>query len=167
MANIKMTENVSLYDVEGGEYTNRLSAKLRELNEFEMPEWGNFVKTGISKERPPADAGWWQIRAASILRQIYLKGTVGVGRLSNKYGSKQDRGMKPSKFKKSSRKIIRVILQQAEKAGFLEKVKEGRHGRRLTKKGKEFLDQAAGKPLENAKKSKISGTQEVITSKGV
>ena len=37
--------------------------------------------------------------------------------------------------------MIRVMLQQAEKVGFLEKVKEGkRFGRRLTKSGKDFLE---------------------------
>ena len=140
-----MTEQkISLYDVEGGEYTLKLASKLKEMKEFEMPEWAYFVRTGISKERPPENKDWWFIRAASMLRQIYLKGTLGVGRMANKYGSKMDRGMRPPAFRSSGRKIIRIILQQAEKAEFLEKVKEGRHGRRLTKKGKEFLDLAAG-----------------------
>ena len=74
---------------------------------------------------------------------LYLKGTVGVGRLTTKYGKRENRGARPPKFQKSSRKIIRVILQQAEKAGFLEKVTEGKKGRKLSKKGKEFLDGVA------------------------
>ena len=49
--------------------------------------------------------------------------------------------MKPEQFAKASGKIIRTMLQSGEKAGFLEKVKEGkRFGRKLTLKGKEFLE---------------------------
>ena len=65
--------------------------------EFEMPEWAAFVKTSTSKLRPPAEE-WWHLRAASILRQIYLKGLLGVEKLRTKYGSKKDRGAKKSKF---------------------------------------------------------------------
>ena len=54
--------------------------------------------------------------------------------------------MKPEKFKKSGGKIIRVILQQADSAGFTELVKkikgvrERKPGRQLTEKGKKFLE---------------------------
>ena len=49
--------------------------------------------------------------------------------------------MRPERFAKASGKAIRVMLQQAEKFGLLEKVKEGkRFGRRLTAKGKEFME---------------------------
>lgn len=47
--------------------------------------------------------------------------------------------MKPEKFRKGSGKIIRIILQQAEKAGLVEKFKGKRSGRRLTIKGNELL----------------------------
>lgn len=132
----------ALYEIEGGKYVNELALKLKALPEFEMPEWARYVKTGAGKERPPAEENWWYVRAASVLRQIYLKGVVGVTRLSTKYGNKMSRGMRPPKFSRGSRKVIRVILQQAEKAGFMEKVKEPRAGRRLTAKGKEFLNNA-------------------------
>jgi len=133
----------TIYDVEAGIYIAKLSSKLKEMPEFKMPEWAYFVKTSAGKERPPEDAEWWYIRAASILRQIYIKGTVGSGRLSIKFGTRQQRGMRPAKFHRASRKIIRNMLQAAEKVGFLEKVKEGRAGRRLTKKGKQFMDEVA------------------------
>ena len=47
-------------------------------------------------------------------------------------------------FAKASGKIIRTMLQQAEKAGLLEKVKDlkngKRFGRKLTVKGTQFLE---------------------------
>ncbi len=139
-------QKITVYSVEGGEYNAKLASELKKIPEFEMPEWAHYVKTSSTKERPPVNADWWFIRASSILRQIYLKGTVGVGRLSTKYGSKLNRGMRPPIVYGGSKKVIRVILQQAEKAGFLETIPkefDGKHGRKLTKKGKEFLDQAA------------------------
>ncbi len=138
-------EKRNVYDLSGEQYVLKLAGELKGMKEFAMPEWAHYVKTSMSKERPPASPDWWWMRAASILRQVYLRGTIGVNKLSTKYGSKQDRGMRPPKFHEAGRKIIRVILQQAEKAGMLEKVKEPKAGRRLTKKGKQFLDGVAAK----------------------
>ena len=113
-----------------------------EMPEFKTPEWSFFVKTGVGKERPSQDPEFWHKRAASILRQIYLNHTVGVNRLKTRYGNKKNRGVQPSKFRKASGKMIRVILQQGEKAGLLEKFNEPRKraGRVLTKQGKELLE---------------------------
>ena len=121
-------------------YIPELAEALKKIPEFEVPEWVGFVKSGVSRERPPVQDDFWHIRAASILRQLYIKGVVGVNKLRTRYGSKKDRGGKPDKFKKASGKIIRVILQQAEAAGLVEKVERLQHGRRLTQKGRDFLD---------------------------
>ncbi|MFH0711793.1 MAG: 40S ribosomal protein S19 [archaeon] len=117
-----------------------LAAKLKEMPEFAIPDWARFVKSGVSRERPPVDDDFWHVRAASILRQLYIRGVVGVGRLRTRYGSRKDRGGSPDKFRKASGKIIRVILQQGEAAGLVEKVDRFQHGRRLTARGREFLD---------------------------
>lgn len=133
-----------VYEIPAQEYNNKLAEALREKEEFQMPEWALFIKTSVSKTRPPEKTDWWYFRVASILRQIYIKGVVGVNRLRTKYGSRKNRGMKPEVFKKASGKIIRTMLQQAEKAGLIEKFKEQvkgkRMGRQLTKQGKEFLE---------------------------
>jgi len=117
-----------------------LAEALKNVPEFEVPEWANYVKTGVSRERPPAMDDFWYTRAASILRQLYIKGVVGVGKLRTKYGSRKDRGGRPDKFFKSGGKIIRVILQQAEAAGLVEKVMRMQHGRRLAAAGRDLLD---------------------------
>lgn len=131
----------NVYEIPADKYNQLLAEALKKVPEIQMPEWAYYVRTGVSKVRPPAEIGWWHKRIASMLRQIYKNGIVGVGRLRTKYGSKKNRGMRPERFMKASGKIIRVMLQQAEKAGFLEKVKEGKKfGRRLTKQGKEFLE---------------------------
>jgi len=130
---------MSVYDIPAGEYNNQLAEALKEMEEFKMPEWANYVKTSVARERPPKEE-FWHKRAASILRQLYIHGIVGVGRLRTRYGGRKNRGQKPERFRKGSGKIIRVILQQAEAAGFVEKIKGKRYGRMLTQRGKEFLD---------------------------
>ena len=117
-----------------------LAEALKKIKEIEVPEWAMYAKSGVSRERPPADDDFWYIRMASILRQLYIRGVIGVGKLRTRYGSRKDRGGKPNKFKKSGGKIIRVILQQAEVAGLVEKISRLQHGRRLTQKGKDLLD---------------------------
>ena len=131
-----------VYEMPASEYNQKLAEILKSMPEFEQPEWSLFVKTGISKKRPPQEKDFWHKRASSILRQIYLNKVVGVNRLKTRYGSKKNRGYKPEKFKKASGKIIRTILQQAEKAELLKKSKESgkRAGRTLTDKGNELLE---------------------------
>lgn len=121
-------------------YIPALAEALKQIETFNVPEWAIYVKSGVSRERPPADEDFWYTRAASILRQLYIKGVVGVGKLRTRYGSRKDRGGRPDKFKKSGGKIIRVILQQAEAAGLVEKVTRLQHGRRLTQAGRDLLD---------------------------
>ncbi|MBI2004107.1 40S ribosomal protein S19 [Candidatus Pacearchaeota archaeon] len=136
-----------VYELPAQEYNLKLADALKEIPEFKEPEWAQFVKSGASKERPIDDPNFWHKRAASILRQIYKNNVVGVNRLRTKYGSRKNRGMRPEKFIRSSGKIIRTILQQADKAGLTEisktikGIKSKKPGRQLTQKGKKFLEE--------------------------
>ena len=136
-----------VYELDAQEYNLKLAEALKKIPEFKEPEWAQFVKSGPAKERPIEDSDFWYKRSASILRQIYKKNTVGVNRLKTRYGSKKDRGMRPEKFKKAGGKIIRTILQQADKIGFTEIIKPvkgvrtRKPGRQLTEKGKKFMEE--------------------------
>jgi len=135
----------TIYEVPADKLNEKLAAALKNLEEFKMPEWAGFVKTSTAKSRPPEDKDWWYRRAASILRQIYVRGVVGVNRLKLRYGGKKKRGAKPEEYRKGGGKIIRVILQQAERAGFVEKAEGKKKGRQLTKKGLEFMNSIVSK----------------------
>ncbi len=135
-----MVKTSTVYSTPAGEYNEKLANALKEVPEIKEPDWMAFVKTGISKKRPPQEADFWHKRAASIMRQAYVRGVVGVNRLKTRYGSKKNRGMQPEVFRKGSGKIVRVILQQAEAAGLIEKTTEGKAGRKLTDKGKELME---------------------------
>lgn len=142
---IKM-ENNPVYEISAQEYNLKLAEALKKISEFKEPGWAQFVKSGTSKERPIEDPDFWYKRAASVLRQIYKKGVVGVNRLRTKYGSRKNRGMRPEQFRKSSGKIIRIILQQSDAAGLTEitktikGIRSKKSGRQLTQKGKSFME---------------------------
>ena len=142
-----------VYELKSDEYNTKLAEILKSMPEFKAPEWSAFVKTGISRQRPPVETDFWYKRAASILRQIYVHRVTGVNRLRTRYGGRLNRGMRPERFRKASGKIIRTILQQAEAAGLIEKYNEPgkRAGRVLTLKGKEFLD-SVGNETQTAEK---------------
>lgn len=134
---------IKVLDIEGGKFVNALAEKLKTISEFKMPEWAKYVKTSAGNERPPERPDWWYYRAASILRQVYLKGTIGVEKLRKKYKRKKTNKAYPATIFKGSSKVIRTILQQAEKAGFVQITEKPKKGRQLTKKGIVFLEEIA------------------------
>ena len=139
-------EKNPVYELNAHEYNLKLAEALKKIPEFKQPEWIKYVKSGAAKARPIDDLDFWHKRAASILRQIYRRKIIGVNRLKTKYGSRKRRGHKPERFKKASGKIIRIILQQSDKAGLTEitkgikGVRRNKPGRQLTQKGKKFME---------------------------
>ncbi len=130
----------TVYDVPPNELIEEVAEKLEDVEEVEPPEWADFVKTGVSKERPPSQDNWWYIRSAALLRKVYLKGPIGVGKLRKYYGGRSNRGSSPEHFRKGSGSIIRNSLQQLEDAGFVQKSTDGRE---VTNEGRSFLDKTA------------------------
>jgi|TARA_Y100000310_G_scaffold341807_2_gene442237 small subunit ribosomal protein S19e len=134
----------TIYSSDPSELIEKASEELKKVESIKAPSWSIMVKTGMHKERPPTNNDWWHTRTASILRQVYIKGPIGVSKLRNKYGGKKNRGMKKSHFYKGSGSIIRKIMQQLEAAGFVKKEEKAVHrGKLVTKEGKQFLDKIA------------------------
>ncbi len=127
----------TVFDVPPDILIERVAERLKEMEEFRPPEWANYVKTGVHKERSPEQPDWWYYRVAAIFRKVYTDGPVGIERLRTAYGGRKNRGVKPEKFRKGSGSIVRKALQQLEKAGFVEKTDEGRV---VSGKGRSFLD---------------------------
>jgi len=116
----------------------RLKEELKKLSQLQPPRWSYYAKTGVHKERLPEQSDWWHMRAASLLRRIYLNGPVGISRLRSYYGGRQHRGQAPEHFRKAGGKIIRTILQQLEQVGLVKKIERG--GRKVTPKGAAMLE---------------------------
>ncbi len=130
---------MTVYDVDATKLISKTAESLK--TSIKMPEWAAYVKTGHGKERVPTNQDWWHVRAAAILRKVYLNSPIGTNQLSVLFGNKKNKGVKPERTVLGSRKIIRTILQQLEKEGYIQQVSKGIHkGRAITGKGKSFLD---------------------------
>ncbi len=131
----------NIYDVDATELIEKVTEELKKNENIKAPEWAMYVKTGRHKERVPIKNDWWYTRTAAVLRTVYKYGPIGVSKLKVKYGGKKRRGHKPSRFYPGSGNIIRKVLQQLEKAGFLKTdLKSKYKGRILTSEEKSFLD---------------------------
>ena len=134
----------SLNNVPQGKLIEKTAEKLKQIKDMEPPEWVNFARTGVHKQRPPQQKDWWYMRCAAILRTLATRGPIGVSKLRTKYGGKQRRGHKPAKFAKGSGSVIRHALQHLVKAGLAEtKEKEQRKGRIISKQGIKVLNDSA------------------------
>jgi small subunit ribosomal protein S19e len=121
----------------------KLSEELKKNDSIKPPVWSNFVKTGVSQERPPSQPDWWFLRSAAILRKVSVNGPLGTQRLRVAYGDRRRRGHKQAHHKKAGGKIIRLMLQQLETAGLVKKVEKPTKGRMITPKGQKLLSKAA------------------------
>ncbi|HJJ89330.1 MAG TPA: 30S ribosomal protein S19e [Methanocorpusculum sp.] len=130
----------TVFDVPANVLITKVAEVLKSESEIKAPEWSEYVKTGVHKQMPPEDPDWWYIRSAAVLRRIYVDGPIGVERMRSVYGGLQDRGSKPSHFRKGSGSIARKVMQQLESAGYIEKVTGGRN---VSAKGRKFLDNIA------------------------
>ena len=128
----------------GPEKANQLLAsELKKIDKITPPSWASFVKTGHHKERPPENPDWWFVRAASILKNIYNHGPVGVSKMRSRYGGKKDRGRKPERFAKASGNIIRKIVQQLESAELVKHSITQHKGRIIAPQGQSLLDKVS------------------------
>src|SRR3989338_2756697 len=155
---------VSVWDVPQNVFVEYVAEELKQNDHIKPPVWAVYVKTGVHKERPPSANDWWYKRTASILKNIYKLGPVGVSKLRTKYGGKQRRGVASPKFKRGAGKIIRTILQQLEKTGYIKQVEKGlKKGRIITPHGKSFLEKIATKVSKSV--GRASGAKETLKLK--
>ncbi|UCE38154.1 MAG: 30S ribosomal protein S19e [Thermoplasmata archaeon] len=129
---------VNVYDVPAEQLVGKLAEKLKSEGKIKSPEWAGYVKTGVHREKAPSQDDWWYHRIAAVLRKVYVKGPIGVSRLSSEFGGKVDRGSKPYKARKGSRSITRAALKQLEEQGYV--VNEKGRGRMISPIGRSLLD---------------------------
>lgn len=145
-----------LQDVDVNDHIEKLAEELKKIRTISPPEWASFVKTGMSKERPPVRADWWYIRAAAVLKAVEKLGPIGVSKLRTKYGGKKNRGHQPEKFFRASGNILRKVLQQLEKSGLVkQKEKSKDKGRIVTPLGKKLIINALKEAKKTVKKEKV------------
>ncbi len=130
------------YDVPAEKLVAKAAEALKQLGSVKPPEWARFAKTGVCSERPPDQKDWWYLRSAAVLRKIYIAGPIGIRHLCKAYGKKKSLGVRPATVYPSSGSVMRKVVQQLEKSGFIVRIDKGKRtlGRTLTPKGRKFLD---------------------------
>ncbi|MEM1942474.1 MAG: 30S ribosomal protein S19e [Candidatus Caldarchaeum sp.] len=134
-----MTDVVRM--VEPEKLIQRVASYLKNNQAVKPPLWAMFAKTSVARTEPPRSSDWWFVRAASMLRKLYVKGPLGVSRMRKFYGGRHRVGMMPPRFARGGGAAVRKIMQQLEKAGLVSTVP--RKGRMLTPAGVKLLEQAA------------------------
>ncbi len=125
----------NVFDVKGSELVSVAAQRLKE--KIKKPDYINYVKTGANKERPPLDPDFYFVRTASVLRQVYVNGPVGVSKLRTRYGGSKGHRVHRHHHMQAGGSIIRDAFQALETLDYVKKTKKGRV---ITAKGKSFLD---------------------------
>jgi small subunit ribosomal protein S19e len=144
---------VNVYDIPAEQLIIRLAARLKSEGKILPPDWADFVKTGVHREKAPIQDDWWYHRVAAVLRKVYIKGPIGVSRLSAEFGGKVDRGSKPYKARKGSGSITRSALKQLEELGYV--VNEKGSGRTISPSGKSLLDNVSYEVFKELAKDNV------------
>jgi len=147
----------SINDISPEKANQALAGELKKIEKITPPSWADFVKTGNHNERPPENPDWWFVRAASILKNIYTHGPVGVSKMRTRYGGRKNRGRRPERFAKASGNIIRKIVQQLESADLIKQSTTQHKGRIIAPNGQSLLDKVS---LTKSKPKKVSTKKE-------
>lgn len=144
-------------DVDAQQFIDAYAAFLKRQGKLPVPGWVDTVKTGHFKELPPQSMDWFYVRAAAVARHVYMRKSVGVGRLRKAHGGQKNRGSRPSHHVDASGSVDRKVMQALEKIGVLEENPKG--GRRISQQGQRDLVSRNFKfeELENWKLTSITG----------
>lgn len=119
--------------------------------------WHDLVKTATYKELCPQDPDWYYVRAAAVVRKIYLRGGIGVGAFQKIYGGAKSNGSRRPHFAKAAAGLHRNILQALTEIDLVAKKKD-KKGRWITRSGQRELDTIASQ-LVQTRKSKAAAAQ--------
>lgn len=138
-------------------FIDTLSKSLKEEKKLQKPEEAAYIKTGHGRELAPENENWYHIRAASILRKLYMeeltnpeksKHGFGVMWFARVYGGSKNNGHKPSHTVSGSKSLVRRILQSLENIKLVSKLSMG--GRKLSPTGLSYLESIAEQTVKMA-----------------
>lgn len=135
----------NVFDVDGSALIKKTSEMLKEKG-MAKPEYVSFVKSGAAKERVPTDPDFYYVRAASLLRQVYLNGPVGIARMRTRYGTRKLHTIHRHHHFRSGGSIIKDAFDSLEKLNYVKKTPKGRV---ITPVGKSFLDKASNEIIKS------------------
>ena len=135
----------NVYNVDGSALIKKTAEKLKEQG-IAKPKYVGFVKSGPSRERVPKDSDFWYIRCASLLRQVYVNGPVGISRLRTRYGTRKGHVVTRAHHMRSGGSMIKDAFDVLEKLNYVKKTPKGRV---ITPTGRSFLDKISNELIKS------------------
>ncbi len=135
----------NVYNVDGSALIKKTAEKLKEQG-IAKPKYVGFVKSGPSRERVPKDSDFWYVRCASLLRQIYINGPVGISRLRTRYGTRKAHVVTRQHHMRSGGSMIKDAFDVLEKLNYIKKTPKGRV---ITPAGRSFLDKISNELIKS------------------
>ena len=136
----------NLYEVDAGAFIAKAAEKLKAAN-VKKPGYVDYVKTGAGRERVPASEDFYFARCASVLRQVYLNGPIGISTLRTRYGNRKRHTVTKHHHKRAGGSVIKDAFDSLEKLGYVKKAKVGRV---ITPAGKAFADKISNEIIKGA-----------------
>ena len=128
----------TVYDAPADRLIPKLADHIKRISQVQPAVWAAYAKTGSQAERAPQNKDWWFVRAASIMRKLYLHGPIGLDDLRTEYGGLIAVGYTLAHHRDAGSSNIRKIMSQLQAAGLVQKTTKGRvispEGRRLLDK---------------------------------
>merc|ERR1712072_1612771 len=143
----KMPGGVTVKDVDPQTFVVAFAAHLKK-SKLKVPEFVTIVKTSKAHELGPTDPDWYYVRAASVVRHVYLRPNVGVGAVRKIYGGTKRNGTRPNHFCLSSSNVARKVMQSLEGINLVTKDVNG--GRTIAPTGRRDMDRIAGHCVSQA-----------------
>ncbi|MEM3839483.1 MAG: 30S ribosomal protein S19e [Candidatus Micrarchaeaceae archaeon] len=129
----------NVLEVDASEFIVKAADKLKASN-IKKPAYVDLVKTGAGRERPPLSQDFWYTRCASILRQVYLNGPIGVSALRTRYGNRKRHVVHSHHHFRAGGSIIKDAFDALEMLGYIKKTGQGRV---MTPAGRSFVDKVS------------------------
>ena len=123
--------------------------------------WHDLIKTATYKELCPQDPDWYYVRAAAVVRKIYLRGGIGVGAFQKIYGGAKSNGSRRPHFAKAAAGLHRNILQALTEIDLVAKKKD-KKGRWITRSGQRELDTIAAQIVATRKTAAAAAAQQQL-----
>ncbi len=140
----------TVLDVPANKLINQVASFFKEKNIIKVPAYAPLVKTSRSNDCEPINPDYIFYKAAAICRKLYLTKSknLGVGSLRSMFSKKERRGSQPPKTFRAGGKIIRELVIQLKKAGYVsnygkDEEESTNYGLFLTKKGISEFDKIA------------------------
>ncbi|XP_037955813.1 40S ribosomal protein S19-like [Teleopsis dalmanni] len=103
-----------------------LTINLKKSKKLKMPADAILFKAGKCKKLIPINADWFYLRCASILRRMYKRGPIGIGKLREMYGGRRRRAFRPRYFSIVADGLLIVVLKALSQAKMIKFVPGGR-----------------------------------------